>query len=56
MVGRISSGEFTDSGSTKERASRPVRKFLAQDPFGPGEIMRGEEILEVEDAREGLAS
>ena len=53
---RISSGEFTDSGSTKERASRPVRKFLAQDPFGPGEIMRGEEILEVEDAREGLAS
>lgn len=34
---RISSGEFTDSGSTKERASRPVRKFLALDPVGPGE-------------------
>lgn len=33
---RISSGEFTDSGSTKERASRPVRKFLAKDPVGPG--------------------
>lgn len=35
---RISSGEFTDAGSTKERASRPVRKFLALDPVGPGEI------------------
>jgi hypothetical protein len=34
---RISSGEFTDAGSTKERASRPVRKFLAKDPVGPGE-------------------
>jgi hypothetical protein len=33
---RISSGEFTDAGSTKERISRPVRKFLALDPLGPG--------------------
>lgn len=38
---RISSGEFTDAGSTKERASRPVRKFLAKDPVGPGEGIFG---------------
>ena len=49
---RISSGEFTDSGSTKERASRPVRKFLAQDPFGPGERLRREGSLGV-GGREG---
>jgi hypothetical protein len=34
---RILSGEFTDSGSTKEKLTRPVRKFLAQDPTGIGE-------------------
>lgn len=28
---RILSGEFTDAGSTKERWSRPVRKWLAKD-------------------------
>lgn len=33
---RILSGEFTDEGSTKERLTRPVRKFLAKDPIGPG--------------------
>ena len=33
---RISSGEFTDSGSTKEKLTRPVRKVLAQDPVGIG--------------------
>eukprot|EP00877_Chromochloris_zofingiensis_P008598 jgi/Chrzof1/3992/Cz13g16110.t1_CYP97A1[v5.2] len=33
---RIFSGEFTDSGSTKERLTRPVRKLLAQDPTGIG--------------------
>ena len=38
---RISSGEFTDAGSTKERASRPMRKFLAKDPVGPGEGIFG---------------
>jgi hypothetical protein len=39
---RISSGEFTDAGSTKERMSRPVRKFFALDPVGPGERGGGE--------------
>jgi hypothetical protein len=34
---RILSGEFTDSGSTKEKLTRPVRKLLAQDPVGVGE-------------------
>lgn len=34
---RILSGEFTDSGSTKEKLTRPVRKILAQDPVGVGE-------------------
>ena len=34
---RISSGEFTDAGSTKERLTRPIRKLLAKDPVGPGE-------------------
>jgi hypothetical protein len=34
---RISSGEFTDYGSTKEKLTRPVRKVLAQDPVGIGE-------------------
>lgn len=37
---RILSGEFTDSGSTKEKLTRPVRKFLAQDPVGVGEPSR----------------
>ena len=49
---RISSGEFTDAGSTKERASRPVRKFLAKDPVGPGERIRRREFLGLERARE----
>jgi hypothetical protein len=49
---RISSGEFTDAGSTKERASRPVRKFLAKDPVGPGERIRRRELLGLERARE----
>jgi hypothetical protein len=35
---RILSGEFTDSGSTKEKLTRPVRKLLAQDPVGVGEL------------------
>lgn len=34
---RIASGEFDDSGSTKEKITRPVRKLLAKDPLGPGE-------------------
>jgi hypothetical protein len=34
---RILSGEFTDSGSTKEKLTRPIRKALAQDPVGIGE-------------------
>jgi hypothetical protein len=33
---RIASGEFGDSGSTKEKLTRPVRKALAQDPTGIG--------------------
>lgn len=33
---RISSGEFTDAGSTKEKLSRPVRQLLAKDKLGPG--------------------
>ena len=33
---RIASGEFDDSGSTKEKITRPVRKMLAKDPLGPG--------------------
>lgn len=36
---RILSGEFTDSGSTKEKLTRPVRKLLAQDPVGIGRLM-----------------
>ena len=34
---RIASGEFDDSGSTKEKMTRPLRKMLAKDPLGPGE-------------------
>ncbi len=34
---RILSGEFTDSGSTKEKITRPLRKLLAKDPVGLGE-------------------
>ena len=34
---RIASGEFDDSGSTKEKLTRPLRKMLAKDPLGPGE-------------------
>lgn len=34
---RIANGEFDDSGSTKEKLTRPVRKVLAKDPVGPGE-------------------
>lgn len=34
---RIAAGEFSDTGSTKERLTRPVRKLLAQDPVGIGE-------------------
>ncbi|GBF96486.1 cytochrome P450 [Raphidocelis subcapitata] len=33
---RIAAGEFSDTGSTKERLTRPVRRFLAQDPVGIG--------------------
>jgi hypothetical protein len=33
---RIASGEFDDSGSTKERLTRPLRRALAKDPLGPG--------------------
>jgi hypothetical protein len=33
---RIQSGEFTDTGSTKEKMTRPLRKALAQDPTGFG--------------------
>eukprot|EP00951_Prasinocladus_malaysianus_P017924 scaffold142047_cov37-Prasinocladus_malaysianus.AAC.1 len=38
---RISSGEFTigGTGSKKERLTRPMRKLLATDPFGPGEAL-----------------
>eukprot|EP00775_Hariotina_reticulata_P013601 gene13601-13726_t len=36
---RILSGEFTDSGSTKEKLTRPVRKILAQDPVGIGRLL-----------------
>jgi hypothetical protein len=39
---RILSGEFTDSGSTKEKLTRPVRKVLAQDPVGIGECQWGQ--------------
>lgn len=38
---RILSGEFTDSGSTKEKLTRPVRKLLAQDPVGVGKQWLG---------------
>lgn len=38
---RILSGEFTDAGSTREKWSRPVRKFLAKDPIGPGMLLCG---------------
>ncbi|PSC75082.1 cytochrome P450 superfamily [Micractinium conductrix] len=36
---RIASGEFTDSGSTKERLTRPLRRVLAKDPVGPGRMI-----------------
>ncbi len=38
LESRIASGEFTDSGSTKEKLTRPLRKALAQDPTGLGEL------------------
>jgi hypothetical protein len=33
---RILSGEFSDTGSTKEQLTRPIRKALAEDPVGIG--------------------
>ena len=33
---RIASGEFDDSGSTKEKMTRPLRKMLAKEPLGIG--------------------
>ena len=33
---RIASGEFDDSGSTKEKMTRPIRKALAKEPLGLG--------------------
>jgi hypothetical protein len=36
LASRIESGEFTDSGSTKEKLTRPVRRALANDPTGLG--------------------
>ncbi|KAF8056787.1 CYP97A3 [Scenedesmus sp. PABB004] len=39
LSARILSGEFTDAGSTKEKLTRPVRKFLAQDPVGVGRAL-----------------
>jgi hypothetical protein len=33
---RIASGEFDDSGSTKEKMTRPLRKLLAKEPLGIG--------------------
>jgi len=35
---RIAAGEFSDVGSTKERLTRPLRRLLAQDPVGIGEV------------------
>lgn len=34
---RIASGQYTDSGSTKEKLTRPIRQALAKDPVGLGE-------------------
>lgn len=36
---RIASGEFDDSGSTKEKMTRPLRKLLAKEPLGIGRIL-----------------
>eukprot|EP00204_Picochlorum_oklahomense_P000299 CAMPEP_0118797638 /NCGR_PEP_ID=MMETSP1161-20130426/158_1 /TAXON_ID=249345 /ORGANISM="Picochlorum oklahomensis, Strain CCMP2329" /LENGTH=589 /DNA_ID=CAMNT_0006724845 /DNA_START=173 /DNA_END=1942 /DNA_ORIENTATION=+ len=36
---RIASGEFDDSGSTKEKMTRPLRKALAKDPLGVGRAL-----------------
>jgi beta-ring hydroxylase len=36
---RIASGEFDDSSSTKEKLTRPLRKLLAKDVFGPGRAL-----------------
>ena len=36
---RIASGEFDDSGSTKEKITRPLRKALAKEPFGVGRAL-----------------
>ena len=36
---RILSGEFGDEGSTKERLLRPLRKLLARDRIGPGDLL-----------------
>jgi hypothetical protein len=37
LEARIMSGEFTDTGSTKEKITRPIRKALADEPTGVGE-------------------
>jgi hypothetical protein len=37
LEARIASGEFTDTGSTKEKITRPLRKALAEEPTGVGE-------------------
>ena len=40
LAERIASGQYTDSGSTKEKITRPLRQALAKDPLGLGEMRR----------------
>ena len=35
---RIRAGVYSDTGSTKDRLSRPLRRVLAKDPIGPGAL------------------
>lgn len=40
LEARIAAGEFGDTGgSTKEKITRPVRRFLANDPLGLGRFL-----------------
>lgn len=43
---RIASGEYSVRGSKKEQITRPARKLLSMDKFGPGAVATPKQALE----------
>lgn len=38
LAERIASGQYSQSGSKKEKLTRPARKLLSKDRIGPGNV------------------